>query len=40
MKQKSDFKNFTKQKKVTYSMSKNLFSKKIKVKPFKEPKKI
>jgi len=39
MKQKSDFKNFTKQKKVTYSMTKNLFSKKLQVKSFKETKK-
>ncbi len=39
MKQKSDFKNLTKQKKVTYSMTKNLFSKKLHVKSFKETKK-
>jgi hypothetical protein len=39
MKQKSNFKNLTKQKKVTYSMTKNLFSKKLKVKSFKETKK-
>lgn len=32
---KSAFKNLTKQKKVTYSVTKNLFSKKLKVKSFK-----